>query len=367
MISTKRRRHVTFAVFAQGVAESYREQGAPYHTRQPVKRVLKILDDMGVETTAELERQDVVDRFHAYCVDHGFKPTTRDTWLARLRTIVRRGKKLGYLRFAPEFPILEDPRKLPRSLRSDPPTTAEVRRLLDHLRIGATSWEAWRLYALVSVVTLAGVQLKSALAMRPDDVDLADGAILIPIQRSQRLRRVRISAELYEALAAWLPRVVGRFLFPNVSESGRWHLSGRIAGKGPHPYLHVACEAAGVRHITFEQLRRFHSEQSTTTVRLSPDPIGGACTVAISDDRHLVVKGVDQGELSSQERFELVHSLIKAGPAGIPSAQMEHHTGQSGWWQTLNKIRKRFPSFDDVLAMPGRRGGGNVRLLWAPT
>ena len=285
--------------------------------------MLSILEDgLGVRTTAELEHDDIVRRFNEFCDAGQFAESTRWTWFGRLGTIIRLGHKLGLLRMTPDFPVATDPRKIPKSVRSSPPSKAAVEGLLEHLRTAAGgSWESHRLYALVSLIVTSGIPLVRALHLGGADVDRESNRIWMRPRPDAELKPKRIDPTLMEMLATWIPRTKSDLVFPSKEGGGFWHISGRAVGRGPHPALRSACLAAGIKPVTFEQLRRYYADTSAprppaSVGRVEPAIRDGVAKLVVElgpEGEPPIVWGNPKRPLTANE-YKLVSSLVLPAP-----------------------------------------------------
>jgi integrase len=364
--SKGRARPIPFDQFATAILESYGDR--PYATRYAVSRTLEILEVMGVKTTAELERDDIEERFAAECRRRGWLESTVDTWVGRLRARIRRGFKLGLLRREPEMSVSKDCRKEPRTTVGAPQEKME--RLVAHAAGRIETWEGERIYALVVTIAGTGIPLVAAINLTPADVDLERGTLNVWVGRGKRFEETPISNAVARVIDRWLPRA-NEFLFPRTPAGGKWHLSGRIAGEGPHPALEALCRAAAVGHTTFARIRGYYFKNPFNAAALAAVPAADVpkrCVVELTQPGGPVrVYGRLKRKLSS-EQFSIVNLLHEAGPVGIDPKQIakaakEERVG-TGWWQTLDFLRKSDTDWARALRFPGRARGGCHGLMW---
>jgi integrase len=368
MITKRRAQPIPFDHFATAILDSY--DGAPYTTRYAVSRTLEILDDIGVKTTAELERDDIEERFADECRRRGWRGTTHDTWVGRFRAVIRRDekKKLGLLRREPKLSVSRDFRKEPRTTVG--PTQEKMERLIAHAMARVEPWEGERIYALVVTIAGTGIPLVAAINLTPSDVDFERKTLNVWVGRGKRLEEVPMSNDVARVLGRWAPRAK-EFLFPRTPEGGKWHMSGRIAGKGPHPAIEALCRAAGVGHVTFQAIRGYHSKNPFDAAALAVVPaadVAKRCVVELTRPGGPVrVYGRLKRELTI-EQFNIVKLLLDAGEAGIgpalvAKAAKDERVG-AGWWQALNSLRKSDTDWARAIRFPGRRAGGPFGLVW---
>jgi integrase len=298
---------VAIAEFAAAILADYEK--APYTTRAAMRKILSVLeDDLGVTMSTELERPGIVHRLEIFCAEAGFAESTRATLLMRLRTVIRRGLAKGLLHQSPDFPVIPEPRSLPRSVRSKPPARSDIERLRTHLSKASNTREGHRLHALVSLIVESGISLINALGSRVADVDLERGTIrdILRARGKKRLvpgggvRLLRINASLKAILSGWIAECGSVWLFPGVTGVVPWQISGRVAvgvGRGPHPALRAACIAACIRPLTFEQLRRFHAENVEPMVLF-----------AVDGDRESEPRSVAPPTEKADDQVELSHA-----------------------------------------------------------
>jgi integrase len=353
----------------------YMTNCTPYGTFAGKRKVLDILrDGVGVRSSAELEDPNIIRRFTEFCAAENYAQGTTSTMVVRLRTITREGHRdLGLLRSMPDFPEMRDPRHLPRSVRSVPPPETEIRCLLIYLRDDSESWEGGRLYALVSLIALSGIALTQALQLRVTDIHLETNTIDVRVQRSGRIKSKRLSNEAIAILRSWLPRTKCDHVFPGKEQVGPWHISGREEGNGPHPALNAATRAARLSHITFEQLRRFHAEQSVTSMQfgikadvptaIAPAPetksqtkhatvSSEAASIEIVSETHVSLSGAQQEEVRPAQ-LDVIRILLDAYPGGVSLKEMEARSKFGAPRSTLRILMKNNVEFARRIRTPG--------------
>ncbi len=362
------------SAFARAVLNGYTKEGAVYHTLQPTRRVLSILeDDMKVRSSAELERDDIVQRFKECCGRLGFADSTTSTWLMRLYAIIRRANKKGLLSLAPDFPVIPDPRKLQRSDRSRPPAgmAAAVPIVVKCARRSSDFREACA-GELLDLIFQTGAPMTPLLGVLIDQVDLENRAITVDCYHRGMPGTVLIPAGLVPALRAWSARATVDYFFPRSEQGGRWHISGRAVGRGPHPALRAICLRAGVEPFTWEQVRRLYSENSERTLQLATSPGSKprrlpAFTIGGPDD-HVVVFGVDQGKLP-RGQYDTFKAIVEAGEPGIEPDVLTQTTGKGRATKTVKTLMDRSEEFQELIERPGRGYPGmkaryRIRTWW---
>jgi integrase len=222
-----------------------------------MKRVLRIVGDLGVESTAdlttELAARFVTQRSEVVC------PNTVRGELSYLRAACNYAFEEGYLERVPRF-------KRVRPRKSPPKSTVvhsigDIGRVLDRLQSRAPDWIEHRLYALTALAAHTGARRDEMLWSQCWDFNLTTGLRLV--QERRRLKTeasaapVPLCPELREVLAGWLARVDSVWMFPGVKGRGCWH--GGVCGARPTDRLKQAGEAVGVEGLTFASLRHTFS------------------------------------------------------------------------------------------------------------
>jgi integrase len=256
---------VTMAMFADEIDRHYLAKNAGPTMLRNVRRVLKILVQVNVHTTSELN-DSAIQRFEAALPDisaHG-----RFELLRTLRAVCNHGVRLGLLASTPTFPAIPHPPDIPKANRISFPSMDEMNLYLKYLRSGAdATWEGHRGYALVATIVFAGLLRNEVMSLQINDIDLIKGTIRI--RRREGLKKgwlrssigsqnpVRISDKLKPILAAWLPLTGSNDVFPGKRGAGAWKQGSKASDA--HGWIKAAALAAGVKtKINFEVLHRFH-------------------------------------------------------------------------------------------------------------
>lgn len=256
---------VTLAVLADAIERVYLSSNAGATMLRMVRRVLKLLVEVGVHTTHDLDG-DAIQRFEAALPVRG--DHYRFEHLRTLRAICNHAVKLRLLAAAPPFPMIPHPPDIPTLGRIAVPSVDEMDRYLKYLRAGAdASWDGHRGYALVCTITFAGLLRNEAMELRPADINLADGTIRV--RRRESLKKgwlrgsigtqnpVRISGRLRPILEAWLPEAGPDFVFPGKRGAGAWKTGSKP--NEAHGWIKAAGLEAGLTtELNFEVLHQFH-------------------------------------------------------------------------------------------------------------
>lgn len=212
-------------------------------------------------TTAELSPAAVA----RWIAEHpGRRLATVRTLLSTFRAATRHGEASGYLR----CPFRTRPlaRCLPRI--DDEPidrhlSTAQVARVLlqaDREAEGG-DWRGRRLRTLIYLAAYTGARAAELLALRVEDLDLAEGLVWIRPNARRALktrssrRRIPIPAPLRRVLEEWVGRGDGPspWLIPHTELTGPW-LSGAPRNK-PLACVRALGERAGVAGVTLLAFR----------------------------------------------------------------------------------------------------------------
>ncbi len=256
-------------------------------TMTGLRRVLQLVADLGVQSTAEIG-PPLVARFL------GARPPTESpnstySLLSTLRTACSYAEAQGYCRVSP-FRLRKQWIRRVAPKRTRHHSREEIARVLDsmHHDIGRkqTDWSAWRarrLYALAATVAYTGLRAKEATFLRVEDIDLAERMLFVRPRVGHRLKTERsaqpvpIPEALVAILAEWLPHLVlpsgdiateatgwtprdnptkkrdGAWVFPNVYRTGPW--VGGSPGRRPIDRMKAMGRKAGVEGFTFLSLR----------------------------------------------------------------------------------------------------------------
>lgn len=241
--------------FRADVLESYSPPLYPPHTLFAVRRVLDVLDGLGVRSPADLT-PELVGRFVT-------RPLARETirgQVAYLRVFVGRLLRDGALR---RDPFLARTRWLPPM---DPPRrkhlgSSEIGLILSQCSSEALSgaWKDLRMRALIYSLAYTGARKSEILGLRLADYDPHDQVITIAPNPSRRLKTVSsegslpVCSALAGALDPWLTQVGSEWLIPRIDRRGPWLEGG--PGHSPLEQLRALGRRAGVARATFAGFR----------------------------------------------------------------------------------------------------------------
>lgn len=269
---------IAWARFKAEFLALYTEGLAARSTRAKLEQVLRLVDALGVRTTADLT-PELVARFLA-SRPPSQSPHTARGLLMQLRTICSYAESRRHLTISP-FRL----RKVSQWVRVGAPlhrraaTLDEIHRLLELLRKDAEARQAWagwrarRLYAVVTLVAYTGLRKGEALNLHVEDLDLAAGVVHLVERAGRKLktaasaRPVPLPPAAVPALKEWLdhrldaprgypmpPASAIPWLFPTCDRKAPW-----IHGS-PTSKAVARLKAAGARigspDITFQMLRR---------------------------------------------------------------------------------------------------------------
>ncbi len=233
----------------------------------------------GVGTTADISPA-LIAAWMAAHADR--KAITSQSVLRSFRAACTYAKTMGYLRVSPwdwrRDWIAADDDDEERERTPKHRSLAEVARMLDLLRREAEGggWEAVRLYALAGVLAYTGMRRNEVLTLRPSDVSLGEGLILLRSRKQARLKTkasaglIGIPAELAGILGPWLARCGEFWLFPNKTDP-RTNWTGGSAANRPLGQVKAAALRAGIpAGITLHGLR--HS-LATSAGRFGMSPL----------------------------------------------------------------------------------------------
>ena len=241
----------------------YTNTGSIPTTLSKVRRVFRILSELGVTETADLN-DAVVARFEVAVQELGAR--NRLGLLGMLRTFCKRACSVGYLGYMPRFPKIPAPRDMPKERQTAGLRKEDVRRFRDHYRARANdTWKAQRLYTLFSVFRLAGTRHRETIRLKVKDIDLDARTMQIKPRDESRWSTpspISIPDALATVLAAWLPRTGCEWLFPGDRLVGPWTAAGI--------HLRAAGLAIGIKGMSAESLHCFFEENARTVKAVSP-------------------------------------------------------------------------------------------------
>ena len=251
------------AAFREHISTFYAEPMRARNTRMKMLQVLRILDEMGVQTTADLTTTFIA-RFIAERPKEE-SPNTTFTLMTYLRSLCSQAAAEGWLRVSP-FAIR---RKWLRRVAPKAPrhySREELARLLELARreIGEVEqwaqWRARRLYALAGTLAFTGLRKNEALHLRTEDIDLKARMLLVLARRGHRLKTEASAAPvpIPDALAVILEEwqthiIVPGWLFPTANGKSPW--TGGVQGTKPLDQLKDLGRRAGIDGVTFQGFR----------------------------------------------------------------------------------------------------------------
>jgi site-specific recombinase XerD len=206
------------------------------------------LREQGMPTDVGAITREHIETFLVHVID------TRSASTAETRYRGLRGF-FGWLEEEGEIPTSPMARMKPPKVAEQPvdvPTFEDVRKLLD--ACAGNDLEARRDTAIVRLFADAGIRLAELTGMKLDDVDLADGAVLVH-GKGDRYRMVSFGRKTAKALDRYLRARLGHV----DAESDRmWlGLKGPMTGSGIRQMLWRRSGEAGIPRMHPHQLRHF--------------------------------------------------------------------------------------------------------------
>ncbi len=269
--------------FAREFLALYDPPMASKATRAKHDQVMRIVQDLGAATTADLTPELVTRFIKSRPADQS--PHTTRSLLMSLRTICAYAEGRRYTIISP-FRL----RKLSRWIRVSPPegrrhqSAAEIRRLFDVLagdveaKKGWAQWRARRLMAAVATVAYTGLRKTEALCLFVEDLDFGAGLVHVRPRPARAAGDARLKTEASAApvcmpaalrpiLTGWLSHRLDHpegfalppadripWVFPGSRRVGAW--TGGAPGTRPIDRLHAAATRAGIDGVTWQSLRR---------------------------------------------------------------------------------------------------------------
>jgi integrase len=323
-----------------------------------VTRVLNLLREVGVRTTADLN-DGAIQRLEAV-LPSDVKATTRDNILSICRAMCNNAVSLGLLPSCPAFPPIVSPKHHPRVKPDAPLTHEEVKRLWHHLEEKKDDWFGHRLFALFALAVLAGLLREELFEMETGDVDLDEGTI--KVRRRERLKYtslpslVPVSSELKRVLAGWLPLVQDQWAFPG---RGGEPL-GLRGSKTIFRDLAAAGRAVGIKgEVSFRPLRRFFLENPHLVMasRVGPPHRRQKRRPSIEiKDGTAFIRGTAKCPLTPAQR-QAISLLLEAWPRRLSTEEMNSRTQRTAWHKTLRRMREDSDWRSEIL-FPGPRSPG---------
>lgn len=254
---------VAWARFRSEVLSLYEPPARARATWFAVRRVLDLLESLGVRSPSELTPQAVA-KFTA--AQGHLAPATIKGRLAYLRPVCDYAVFKGYLarnpfEFRSRWLRVDDRREDRPDPRDRHHSAEQIARLLRRADAEAAvgSWAAGRLQALVYTLAFTGMRRNEPLGMMVGDVDLAARILHIRSNRTRPLKTsgsgqpVAIAEDLALVLARWIPRAGCDWLFPGAELLGPW-LSGGPGVRALDQVKQLG-ERAGVQGLTFSSFR----------------------------------------------------------------------------------------------------------------
>ena len=244
-------------------------------THAIMKQALGLVEQAGAKTTADLT-PSLLARLVAARPTNGQRTTHR--LLRAVRTASHYAEAMGYVRACPFRARPVNSWVRPGPPRVKPHHTAEeIKRVLELMRsdidqrAGWAKWEARRLYAITTLVSLTGIRRNECLFLHVEDLDLEARVVFIRERAGHRLKTegsgqpVPIPAVAIPVLSDWLEHRLDRppgfklpesvpWLWPNHSACNCW-TEGTPLTK-PQNRLAAVGLRAGVPGLGFHSLRR---------------------------------------------------------------------------------------------------------------
>jgi len=245
-------------------------------TRKGIEYTLRILDSLGVQSTADLTVPLIARLVESRPPEHS--PHTLKGLLLKTQAIVNYADKAGYLPGRNPFRI----RPIQTWVRPSRPrgkkhlTRIEIHAILDLMKgdcdrlQGWAQWRARRLYALTATIAYTGLRKMEALTLQVRDISLETRAVDVCDRAEHRCKTpgsaqpVAIPAALAPILEDWFAhradappgfrRPASPWLFPTVKSARPW--TGGAPGCKPLDRYKVIAARAGVPHVTWHMLRR---------------------------------------------------------------------------------------------------------------
>ncbi len=245
-------------------------------TRKGIEHTLRIIDSLGVQSTADLTVPLIARLIESRPPEHS--PHTTKGLLLRTQAIVNYADNAGYLPGRNPFRI----RPIKSWVKTSAPrgkkhlTRAEIHAILDLMKgdsdrlQGWAQWRARRLYALTALIAYTGLRRNEALYLQVGDINLTTRSIDVVDRAEHRCKTpgsaqpVAIPAALVSILEDWLPhrqdappgfkRPASPWLFSTVKTARPW--TGGAPGCKPLDRFQAVAKKAGVHMVTWHMLRR---------------------------------------------------------------------------------------------------------------
>lgn len=361
--------------FAEEMLRYYAGKKSATYMLSLIHRLFAWLGEAGVRTTDDLD-DAAIRRLEKVLPAH-LDLRTRLDLLGKCRAMCNHGVRLGLLRSCPAFPPIKSARHFPRKYLITRLSGDDVKRLWHCLRARTDTWEGNRLFALISVVVLAGLLREEALALEVDDLDMEKG--MIRVRRREGFKytrlppRVPISRELRMVLEEWLPRVKCKWVFPGRTRSGPWR-----GGGFSRTLLELtrAARSVGIEgEVRFMALRQFYAENAITNIPFTvgarrlrpkadrPKPIP---SIRVRGPKSpVLVRGKPKGPLTPAQ-YDAISLLLRHFPDGLSMKEMNERSKMTAWRSTLRRLSAD-PDWGSAIGFPeiGYPGKdtGNYRIL----
>jgi integrase len=225
-----------------------------------IRGTLRLLDGLGVRTTADLTSGLVARLLTANAAR--WKRATAKGHLSYLGAICAHGVREGWLRSNPVAAKKDWLRGWPvepEEEESDHLSLDQVADLLAEARRQSAPWKGGRSYALVALVAYTGLRRTEALTRQVSDFDLERRILRLrpssywQPKTSGSAQPVPIPAALVPTLETWFRRCGSPWAFPATRGEVPW-TSGEI-GRRPLDALKSIGAEAGIPRVTFQLLR----------------------------------------------------------------------------------------------------------------
>ncbi len=223
-----------FPEFKNRITGLYQGPRHADRTREKVRRVLDLVDQVGIESTADFTTEFAV----RYVRQRYEAPVTANTIrgeLTYLRAICNHAVDMDALERAPKWKFAR-PRPNP-PVRTQLHSIDDVARVFRHLRASSYSFRGNRLWALAALIGLTGVRLGEAQYLRVADLRLDESYFTIDPNRRRKTEKsarfVPCPPDLLKVLRGWVPRAAAEseWLFPSSDRRRPW-VSGGKDGRG---------------------------------------------------------------------------------------------------------------------------------------
>lgn len=238
LVAKRRRAELLFSTVMQDYLDvALKQHRSPTHTRIYGQRWIEYFKDRTLESITGEE----IDKWMARTLAKGLKPATVNRALVVLKRCINLAVRDG-------------------KLKVNPFAQGRVKRLVENNAVDRqlSEEEEERLervfppehWTIVLVAIYAGPRMSELFSMEWSWVDLANKVLTVPRSKHGKKRRVRLSADLVEALSTLPSRGVSKYVFP--SETGKTPMNTSNFRKR---VFNPALKAAGIENFTFHCLR----------------------------------------------------------------------------------------------------------------